>query len=207
MLEILSKTKGYSLIFIPIMIPVVLALIVLVFDFGRMVLIKHQLQAATDAAAIAGTSKVIVKFDPEEVNFDLQDDEDPFEVFDRIYASTESLETELFYIADVQITGGIDSETERENKKRMEDEADSVFDLNFSQKFGVQLNEDIEGFDNEDFGGMLILDQDEGRYIAFRYVAYVQVQSYNIFSILSDRGSHLFRAKSRARVIDSNRSH
>lgn len=54
--------KGYSLVLVPIILGLVLSFVALVFDFGRAFILKHQLQSAADAAAVAGASMVKVEF-------------------------------------------------------------------------------------------------------------------------------------------------
>jgi len=58
----MQNKKGYSLVLVPIVLTMVLSLIALTFDFGRVLVLKHQLQSAVDAAAIAGASMVKIEF-------------------------------------------------------------------------------------------------------------------------------------------------
>ncbi len=58
----MSDKGGYSVVMVPIVLSIVLSLVALVFDFSRVFVLKHQLQTAADAAALAGASMVKVEF-------------------------------------------------------------------------------------------------------------------------------------------------
>lgn len=61
-LNICKDNKGYSAILIPIILSLILCFVALVFDFGRVLILKHQLQSSADSAALAGASMVKVEF-------------------------------------------------------------------------------------------------------------------------------------------------
>ena len=54
--------NGYSIVFVPIILGILLLLINFIFEYGRYVTIKHQLQSAADSAVLAGASMCKVKY-------------------------------------------------------------------------------------------------------------------------------------------------
>ena len=54
--------NGYSIVFVPIILGILLLLISFIFEYGRYVTIKHQLQSAADSAVLAGVSMCKVKY-------------------------------------------------------------------------------------------------------------------------------------------------
>lgn len=54
--------NGYSVVVVPIILGILLLLISFIFEYGRYVTIKHQLQSAVDSAALAGASMCKVKY-------------------------------------------------------------------------------------------------------------------------------------------------
>ena len=61
-MKLLANQKGYSIIMVPPVLLVILTLFAFAFDYGRVLLAKHQLQAAADAATIAGSSMIKVLY-------------------------------------------------------------------------------------------------------------------------------------------------
>ena len=57
-----DNEKGYSVVVIPIILGVLLLLIAFIFEYGRYVTIKHQLQSVADSAALAGVSMCRVEY-------------------------------------------------------------------------------------------------------------------------------------------------
>ena len=54
--------NGYSVVVVPIILGVLLLLIAFIFEYGRYVTIKHQLQSAVDSAVLAGVSMCKVEY-------------------------------------------------------------------------------------------------------------------------------------------------
>jgi len=59
---ILRNQKGYSVILVPIILSLIASFVALNFDFGRVFILKHQLQSVADSAAVAGASMIKVEF-------------------------------------------------------------------------------------------------------------------------------------------------
>lgn len=57
-----NNENGYSVVVVPIILGVLLLLITFIFEYGRYVTIKHQLQSAVDSAVLAGVSMCKVKY-------------------------------------------------------------------------------------------------------------------------------------------------
>lgn len=55
--------NGYSVVVVPIILGVLLLLIAFIFEYGRYVTIRHQLQSAVDSAVLAGASMCKVEYD------------------------------------------------------------------------------------------------------------------------------------------------
>lgn len=64
-LNILCTEKGVSTIVLPIFLGIMLAFAAFSIDMGRAFILRHEIQAACDAAAIAGASMFVVEFDDE----------------------------------------------------------------------------------------------------------------------------------------------
>lgn len=62
MLGILYSRKGISTVMMPMILLIMLSFASYSIDLGRAFILKHELQAACDAAAIAGTSMYVVEF-------------------------------------------------------------------------------------------------------------------------------------------------
>jgi len=56
------KNEGFSLLMIPIVLSLILAFVSLGVDFGRVIILKHQLQSIADASALAGASMIKLQF-------------------------------------------------------------------------------------------------------------------------------------------------
>lgn len=54
--------NGYSVVVVPIILGVLLLLMAFIFEYGRYVTIKHQLQSAVDSAVLAGVSMCRVEY-------------------------------------------------------------------------------------------------------------------------------------------------
>ena len=54
--------NGYSVVVVPIILGILLLLIAFIFEYGRYVTIKHQLQSAVDSAVLAGVSMCRVEY-------------------------------------------------------------------------------------------------------------------------------------------------
>lgn len=67
------KNDGFSVLMVPIVLSLILAFVALGIDFGRVIILKHQLQTVADASAIAGVSMIKLQFGLDEdgkYNFD-----------------------------------------------------------------------------------------------------------------------------------------
>lgn len=62
-LGILCTEKGVSTIVLPIFLGIMLSFAAFSIDMGRAFILRHEVQAACDAAAIAGASMFVVEFD------------------------------------------------------------------------------------------------------------------------------------------------
>lgn len=70
-MAVLQNKKGYSITMIPIIITLLIGFMALGIDYGRVLVLKHQLQSAADAAAIAGASMLKIEFSKDQNgNFD-----------------------------------------------------------------------------------------------------------------------------------------
>lgn len=61
-LKILRSQKGISTVMVPALMLIILSFVAYAIDLGRAFILRHELQAACDAAAIAGTSMYVVEF-------------------------------------------------------------------------------------------------------------------------------------------------
>jgi len=57
-----NNENGYSVVVVPIILGILLLLIAFIFEYGRYVTIKHQLQSTADSAVLAGVSMCRVEY-------------------------------------------------------------------------------------------------------------------------------------------------
>lgn len=131
-----NNENGYSVVVVPIVLGVLLLLIAFIFEYGRYVTIKHQLQSAVDSSVLAGVSMCRVEY------IDIKDIEETGKVVTEDNTKVVLLKEKAITEARKYLNKNIESLNLK--KVKVDEENDVIFNV-VDNTLKLELRAEIQG--------------------------------------------------------------